>query len=326
MLRNINIDRELRTFILKVLGIYSGWIATLCKIWEMSCQLFTKLLEQIVDNEEVSAIASKQSKPAEAATELNNSPVETSVCESQLPAVEQNTSAEAKVETSTNHVEASKTVEATAETTKQVSTEAKCTSAVEADEGNEVKPISTDSNLKTIKLESTSTPPVEETKPEARETTSQPAEEEHQTTSQPAVEDHKTTSQPTETMEVVSTPSEVEVVESPPSAGEEHINSSPSLEGEPNETESSDEINDFNERSELTNPPSEEEDELSSELGASDAKLIIDRLTKPKRTADCKRSSAVRDEELSEAFETETNSKVQSNKKSKKKRINLKRN
>ncbi|MGP1905987.1 MAG: hypothetical protein ACTS46_01135 [Candidatus Hodgkinia cicadicola] len=337
MLGNMNNDLELRTFIFNVLGIYSGWLASLCKIWEVSCQLFVRLLGLLANNEDGPATKAEQPKPAEAVTEVNDSLVERTVHESQLPAVEQNVSAEAtaeataeaKVEASTEHVEVSKDVEATAETTKQASTEAKCASAVEADEGNK-----TNSNVDKPKLETTepnltSTPPVEETKPEVTsapsveetkpevtETTSEPAEGRIETTSETTEESSKTT-------EGVPTSNVVEVVETTPSAEEEHVNSSPPSEGEPSEAKSLNEINEFNEGNELMS--SAEADELLSSLGASDEEFINNRLKKPERTAECKRSSAVRDEELSEASEGKTKTQVQSNKTSRRKRVSSKR-
>ncbi|MGP1914526.1 MAG: hypothetical protein ACTS6G_04560 [Candidatus Hodgkinia cicadicola] len=339
MLSNILNDSELRTFIFKVLGIYSGWLASLCKIWEMSCQLFTSLLSLLENGEAVSVTSTEQLKPAEAANEVNNSIVETSVCVSKLPAGEQTTSVaavsvavaspEAKVETSSEHAEAAKRVEAPAETMKQVSTEAQQTAAPSDVEINEIKSIVNEPKVEETKPEVTSSPPVEETKPEVtssppveetkpegRETTSEPAEAKCETTSDPSVETHKPT-------EEVST-SNVEVVETTSSAGKEHDNSSPSPEGDLTESKPLDERNESNERNELINNPSEA-DELSTSLGTSEAKLTIKRLKRPKQTAVRERHSSERPAELSEAFEDELEAQIQSSKKSKGRRINLKR-
>ncbi|MGP1916704.1 MAG: hypothetical protein ACTS6G_04875 [Candidatus Hodgkinia cicadicola] len=207
MLSNNNC--ELRTFIFKLLGIYSECLVSICKIWEMSCHLFLRLLEPLLNIENVSVPPTEQSNAPDGATELNTSQIKRNVCESQLPAVKQNAFAEAKVETPSEHAKAAKSVEASAETLKQVSTEAKCVTAEKADGTNKTKSNISKLKLKTPKLKSF--PPVEETKP---------AEVIRETTSSPPVETHKPT-------ESVSTSSVVEVVSSTPSIANKQITSSP---------------------------------------------------------------------------------------------------
>ncbi|MGP1914465.1 MAG: hypothetical protein ACTS4V_01555 [Candidatus Hodgkinia cicadicola] len=212
MLNNININFESRTFIFKLLEMYSGCLANLCKIWEISCQLFVRLLEPFTNIENVPVAPTEQLHPSEVSNEINSSLTKRNVCESQLPAVKQNISPEAKVETPSEHAKAAKRVEAPAETMKQVSTEAKHVTAAEADGGNEINSNISEAELKPLKLKSI--PPVEETKP---------FKVKHETTSEPLVETHKQT-------EVVST-SNGEVVSPTPSVVKEHINSSSSSEG-----------------------------------------------------------------------------------------------
>ncbi|MGP1916694.1 MAG: hypothetical protein ACTS6G_04820 [Candidatus Hodgkinia cicadicola] len=327
MLRNIINDRELRTFIFKVLEVYSGWIASLCKIWEMSCQLFATLLGLLANGEAVEAASTDQSKAAEAAKELNNPSVECSVCVSKLHAGEQtnsvaavsvvDASTEAKVETSSEHAEAAKSVEAPAETMKQVSTEVEQTAAPSAVEANEVKSSIDEPKVEETKPEVTSSPPVEETKPEVCETTAEPAEAKRETTSEPSVEPHNPT-------EGVSTSEGVEVVEATPSAGKEHDNSSPSSEGDLNKSKALVESIEPNEENELGNSPTEA-DELSSKLGDSDAKFTVKRSEKPRQSYERERHSAECTAELSEAFEEELEAQIRSSKKSKGRRINSKR-
>ncbi len=191
MLSNVSNDREVRTFIFKVLSIYSGWLASLCKVWEMSCQLFVHLLGMLSNGSDGANSTTEETKPADAADELNN-PVG-----SQLPAGEQNTSADVKAETPSQSVEVVKTVEASVEPTKQVSAEAKHAPSSEGTDGSEVKSNVDEPKLGTEKLETTSEPSVEGTK---LETTSEPSVEgtKLETTSEPSVEGTKleTTSEP----------------------------------------------------------------------------------------------------------------------------------
>ncbi|MGP1917925.1 MAG: hypothetical protein ACTS4W_00900 [Candidatus Hodgkinia cicadicola] len=339
MLSNFNKDREIRSFIFGVLSIYSGWLASLCKIWEMSCQLFVRLLSLLTNGEEASANPAEQSKPAEAAGEVNTPTDERSAHE--VPAAEQATSASAKAETSLEPVEVAKNVEASAETTEQPSSEGVSPAEDKTSIGSEISSNATEAEvepkLETTsepsteepKSETTSAPSVEETKLEALEAVSKLSNEETREEASEVIKDKcEEVSEPTEgkceTTATAEAPKVTETVEStsePPNEG--HI--SPTSPPEDlNETKLPEVINEITE----ANDPSNNPNELSSPLASEEmAEGPSKRLKKAKRMTVREYTSEEGecDDEFNGDFGGEPTPPIKVNKKSKSKRIGSKR-
>ncbi|MGP1911835.1 MAG: hypothetical protein ACTS5A_01585 [Candidatus Hodgkinia cicadicola] len=321
MLSNFNKDREIRSLIFGVLSIYSGWLASLCKIWEMSCQMFVRLLSLLTNDEETSANPAEQSKPAEAAGEVSITPDERSAHE--VPAAEQTTSAGAKAETSLERVEVAKTVEASAETTEQPSPEGLSPSEDKTSIGSEISSNATEVEVEP-KLETTSEPSIEEPKLEALEAVSKLSNGEVREEASEVIKDKREeVSEPTggkcETTTSAEAPKVTETVEStsePPNEG--HI--SPTL----NETKTPEVIDKITE----VNDPSNNSNELSSpQFSEEMAEGPSKRLKKAKRMTVRKYTSEEEecDDELNEDFGGEPTLSIKVNKNSKSKRIGSKR-
>ncbi|MGP1917178.1 MAG: hypothetical protein ACTS6P_00965 [Candidatus Hodgkinia cicadicola] len=287
MLSNFNKDCEIRSFIFGVLSIYSGWLASLCKIWEMSCQLFVRLLSLLTNGEEASA----DERSAH-----------------EVPAAEQTTSEGAKAETSLERIEVAKNVEASAETTEQPSSEGVSTTEDKTSIGSEIISNATEAEVEP-KLETTSEPPTEEVLEAVSKLSNEETREEasdkdkREEVSEPTEGKCETTT----SAEVPKVTEAVESTSAPPNEG--HI-SPISPPEDLNKANSPEVINEIAEVNDLSNNPNK----LSSSLVSEEMAEGPSKRLKKATSGEC-------DDEFNEDFGGEP---TQVNKKSKSNRIGSK--